>query len=421
MLPSSVLFRATAGWSCQPSAAPKMHAVGRKPSNSQDGAESPGRYAPPSPSSPRSYQSCGGLGAAGPFDSWPVSSAPATPRNHAVPHSPRTAQAVPPRAQATPNAWSHGPGTPRSRGAIPAYAPVLRPVARAAQAGVSGVAAPAAAAHPVPRPQASQPATQAMETLIILDWDDTLMCSTAISTSSVSSAVIPALELLVDSALKVAMRCGETVIITSADESWVLRSARRFTPRVGPLVQQLYDDGRIISARRRYEASFPGDVFAWKREAFREVVDLKLGAGRARSTGGLNLVVLGDSPAEIEAAQTSTLGVSPLLVKTVKFKVAPTAEEIVEQLRMVCQDLPSIVADDKNVARSLATSLRSVASRQHAAHSFGAQTAYVGTPPLWPYSAVCEAGQVTTHVGPQGNCRDGDDEHNPRLIYAACR
>lgn len=260
------------------------------------------------------------------------------------------------------------------------------------------------------------------DTLIILDWDDTLMCSSAINANSVPSTVIPALELLVDSALKVAMRCGETVIITSADENWVLRSARRFTPRVGPLVQQLYDNGRIISARRRYEASFPGDVFAWKREAFREVVDQKRAAGGAGSSGGLNLVVLGDSPAEIEAAQTSTQGVSPLLLKTVKFKVAPTAEEIVEQLRMVCQDLPNIVADDRNVARNLATSLRPVAPRQHAALPPGVQTTYATTPPLLPYSALCGTHQAAAYAAsPTSYREDGNSGHTPRLVHAACR
>lgn len=292
----------------------------------------------------------------------------------------------------------------------------------------SALVQPASAAvQPLPS-QLLRPTLQ--DTLIILDWDDTLMCSSAINANDVPPAVIPALELLVDSALKTSMRCGETIIVTSADESWVLRSARQFTPRVGPLVQQLYDNGRIISARRKYECSYPGDVFAWKREAFREVVDAKMAANGPGSGRGLNLVVVGDSPAEMEAAETSTQGVSPLLIKTVKFKVAPTAEEVVEQLRMVCQDLPSIVADDKNVARCLASNLRPMAPRQQAARPPGVQTTYSSTPASTPYSTSFGNGQATAYAGPQATAYAGlqagygggrDGGHTPRVIYAACR
>lgn len=76
---------------------------------------------------------------------------------------------------------------------------------------------------------------------------------------------------------------------------------------------------------------------------------------------GLNLVVLGDSPAEIEAAQTSTygLGIHPLLIKTVKFKEAPTCEELLEQQRIISQDLSSIVQEERDSSRNLTTRLRS--------------------------------------------------------------
>merc|ERR1712039_806451 len=76
--------------------------------------------------------------------------------------------------------------------------------------------------------------------------------------------------------------------------------------------------------------------------------------------GGLNLIVLGDSPAEMDAAQTSTYGLAilPLIVKTVKFKETPTCDEVCEQLRICIQDLPSIVAEESDNSRNLALWIR---------------------------------------------------------------
>jgi hypothetical protein len=189
-----------------------------------------------------------------------------------------------------------------------------------------------------------------MDALIIWDWDDTLMCSTAINSGRLPGGTAPQLEVLIEEALRISMSVGETMIVTNADDLWVFESTRRFAPRVASLLSQI----PIVSARRKFEASYPGDVFAWKRETFREILINRNGGS------GLNLVVLGDSPAEIEAASTAVygLGIHPLLIKTIKFKEGPTCEEVCDQLRMMTQDLSSIVQEDRDCSRNLATRLR---------------------------------------------------------------
>merc|ERR1712187_671333 len=72
------------------------------------------------------------------------------------------------------------------------------------------------------------------------------------------------------------------------------------------------------------------------------------------NAGNVNLVVLGDSPAEIEAAQKAAKVLSSAsLVKTVKFKEAPSVSELLGQLRRVVQELRRIVEDRHNVNRGL--------------------------------------------------------------------
>merc|ERR1712098_739454 len=69
---------------------------------------------------------------------------------------------------------------------------------------------------------------------------------------------------------------------------------------------------------------------------------------------------MGDSPAEMEAAQTSThdLACYPLIIKTVKFKEAPSSDELIEQLRILVRELPSIVVDERSSQRDLAKCIR---------------------------------------------------------------
>jgi len=181
--------------------------------------------------------------------------------------------------------------------------------------------------------------------LLLWDWDDTLMCSSAINAHQVPPASLQELETCIEQVLSLSKKLGETIIVTNADDIWVLESSRRIAPRVLPLLSEI----PVVSARKLYEQQWPGDCFAWKREAFREVLVSRRFQGRP-----LNLIVLGDSPAEIDAAHKATMGLpSPMSVKTVKFKDLPSVDEVIEQLRIVQQELPRIVADGTNSHRNL--------------------------------------------------------------------
>jgi len=175
------------------------------------------------------------------------------------------------------------------------------------------------------------------DTLIIFDWDDTLLCSSAINAGKCDTNLLYQLETVVGSVLELAMGLGETMIVTNGKSSWVENSAKRFLPGLMPILDGL----TIMSARARYERSFPGDPLSWKCEAFQ---DIMRGRGVKEPNESVNLVVLGDSVAEMSAAQyvAETLG-HPSLVKTVKFREAPSIRQLLGQLRSVAKELQSIV------------------------------------------------------------------------------
>jgi len=187
-----------------------------------------------------------------------------------------------------------------------------------------------------------------VDTLIIFDWDDTLLCSTAINMNAWNCSQLEQLETLVASLLQTAMSLGETMIVTNGNATWVKDSSRRFFPNLEPLLERM----QVMSARACYEQSFPGNPWAWKRHAFREILAQRQQEGYHGSS--VNLVVLGDSPAEIEAARHASKVISGIsTVKTVKFKETPSANELLGQLRRITQELAGIVTEEKSVSRSL--------------------------------------------------------------------
>lgn len=185
------------------------------------------------------------------------------------------------------------------------------------------------------------PANYDQDTVIIFDWDDTLLCSSSLGLAK--PAQLSELTMLVDEVLKSAMCLGRTLIVTNAHLSWVKDSASRFMSALLPTLERL----SIVSARERHEHSHPRDCFAWKREAFREVLH-----GRVYDT--LNLLVLGDSLAEIHAAEhvAAVHGASPI-VKTVKFKESPTPNDLIGQLRALVPELSKLVDGGKSLSKTL--------------------------------------------------------------------
>mmetsp|Transcript_78654 Transcript_78654/g.244186 ORF Transcript_78654/g.244186 Transcript_78654/m.244186 type:complete len:216 (+) Transcript_78654:275-922(+) len=132
------------------------------------------------------------------------------------------------------------------------------------------------------------------------------------------------------------MGLGETMIVTNGNATWVQDSTRRYLPGLEPTLERL----RVVSARAAQEGLYPGNPFAWKRETFREILQRRL--LEDPDAGPLNLVVVGDSGAEMEAAHYAAKAGD--LVKTVKFREGPSVNQLLGQLRRTCKELPSLVA-----------------------------------------------------------------------------
>lgn len=178
--------------------------------------------------------------------------------------------------------------------------------------------------------------------LTIFDWDDTLFCTTFLSCdgeydkdvtlSDQCLEKITQLESLVYRLLSLALNEGDVYIISNSDYDWIKYTSEKHYPNIKPLLAKI----KIISARGLFEAKYPYDNRIWKIKSF---LQLKQYYNTDKLT---NIVSLGDSNIEMEAAHVLGTQFIQASVKTVKFREYPTIEEIIKELKLVIQQFNKI-------------------------------------------------------------------------------
>jgi len=185
------------------------------------------------------------------------------------------------------------------------------------------------------------------QTMIIFDWDDTLLCThflSAFGFVDLPKEVYDTLKILDESAstlLLKAIEYGQTFIITNAAEGWVQCSGKLFMPKVFEVI--IKKNIKVISARSGYEDIFPGDSRRWKVEAF---LDIEHIFDKNLIT---NLICLGDSHIEIDAAHILAQKFRQAMIKTIKFRESPKPEELVKQHELVHEKFEQVFLSIKNL------------------------------------------------------------------------
>eukprot|EP00388_Colpodella_angusta_P003228 GDKJ01011467.1.p1 GENE.GDKJ01011467.1~~GDKJ01011467.1.p1 ORF type:complete len:386 (-),score=84.17 GDKJ01011467.1:258-1415(-) len=186
------------------------------------------------------------------------------------------------------------------------------------------------------------------QTVIIFDWDDTLLCTTYLNVrgeDTVSTNLNRQLRniekigsQLVELAIEHAGR-ENVFIITNAMKGWVEYSAKKYIPGILGTLEKV----TVISARGNYERDFPGQYHEWKVQAFLEV------RRQLNSQIVTNLISLGDSTIEMDAVHVMGREFSQALVKTIKFRETPSPDELTKQLDLVQQKFGRICLNARNL------------------------------------------------------------------------
>ena len=185
--------------------------------------------------------------------------------------------------------------------------------------------------------------------LIIFDWDDTLIPTTYLTPDGVFPEKIllsqcefdklKEIEKNVYIILKESIEKGQAYIITNACINWVQFSASIFYPSITDLLKKV----KIISARGEYEQFFPDNLRQWKIQAFSNLIkdfDENLVT---------NIICIGDSLFEMEAGRILASKCKEAFIKTIKFREAPKLDELLKQLKLVAKQFDTIYSSIKNM------------------------------------------------------------------------
>ena len=185
--------------------------------------------------------------------------------------------------------------------------------------------------------------------LIIFDWDDTLLPTTFLTQGGTynenmiltenEQKKIEKLEKSALNLLNAAISKGDVYIITNAGLGWVEFSAQKYYPKIYEILPKI----KIISARYQWENVFPNDTKRWKIQTF---LSLQKELNTKLVT---NIICLGDSLYEMEAGRILANCFTEAFVKTIKFKEGPKLEELNKQLIIVNNQFTSICSAVKSL------------------------------------------------------------------------
>eukprot|EP00929_Paragymnodinium_shiwhaense_P057673 TRINITY_DN2887_c0_g1_i1.p1 TRINITY_DN2887_c0_g1~~TRINITY_DN2887_c0_g1_i1.p1 ORF type:complete len:248 (+),score=59.54 TRINITY_DN2887_c0_g1_i1:304-1047(+) len=171
------------------------------------------------------------------------------------------------------------------------------------------------------------------ETVIIFDWDDTVLPSSWVQEQG--------LRLDGESQLTPTQQ----VLVTNAERGWIELSSRKFLPSLLPTLE----DVKLLSARTEYERPEVVSPFEWKLRAFQhEILRLfhERGGGQQKRK---NILSFGDSAHEREALIHATANLPNCRTKSLKFVERPRIETLRKQHSLVARCVKKIVHHDGNL------------------------------------------------------------------------
>jgi len=197
----------------------------------------------------------------------------------------------------------------------------------------------------------------AEETVLIFDWDDTVLPSTWVQCQGLrldqgSELSAWQREQLVEVAtvaaetLRRAKECGTVVLVTNAERGWIELSCQKFMPTLMPSLENV----KIMSARTTYESEHNASPLDWKLRAFEDEIRRVYGSATLVDLERRkNVLSLGDSVHEREALLRATALLPSCRAKSLKFVERPDIAQICKQHSLVASCFDRIVHHDGNL------------------------------------------------------------------------
>lgn len=173
-------------------------------------------------------------------------------------------------------------------------------------------------------------------TLIILDWDDTLFPTTwfihnniDLNESYMKNLYISyfiELDNVLQKLLKKLIMLGDVTVITNALIVWINTSSS-----VLPKTKKIMEKINVVSARGNFQGMYP-NMMDWKKEAFKV----------AKSQKYINVISVGDAHYEYNALIGLYNKDNNTLLKSIKFMNEPEQHVLIDQLNVLYDIIPNI-------------------------------------------------------------------------------
>jgi len=191
------------------------------------------------------------------------------------------------------------------------------------------------------------------QTLIMLDWDDTLFPTTYYrnQTDKWDMKRMARLGRRVRNLLHLCrMLCGETghvCIVTNANKDWVTTTAAQFYPEEADYIAEF----EIYSARDKYEEHLPEEPLKWKPGMMKE----PLRNCFSKSPGHVlrEVISVGDQPNDVESMHLSASRYRKKRLKSALLTHAPSLECVESQLDLLQDELPRIYSYEGDLSTTI--------------------------------------------------------------------
>ena len=179
------------------------------------------------------------------------------------------------------------------------------------------------------------------ETLFILDWDDTLMCTSFISLKSSALSeeeknIVGILGITVSKFLEECSKYGNIIIMTNSSQEWMIKTAKNYL-KLNP---KIFENIKVISTRDKYLKKGI-EKKRWKEIALEELIS-KFGHKIE------NLICATDSKNDIEVFSNISKGNHEINISTIKFKSKPSPLIMIKEIEYLKKSLYKIIGTNKH-------------------------------------------------------------------------
>jgi hypothetical protein len=188
-------------------------------------------------------------------------------------------------------------------------------------------------------------------TLIILDWDNTLFPTTWVVRNNINLNDIESkekhtsyflhLDNILSKLLHFLTKHGKVVIVTNAMPVWV-----KISSSVLEKTTKVLKNIKVVSARKSYQPHFQ-NMMEWKKRAFKDEV-----ANELQTNNTIHIISIGDAEYEYQALidlHKWEGSQKNKILKSIKFLEEPTHDTLIDQLEVLHKAFPKVHETNKHL------------------------------------------------------------------------